>query len=53
MEFISGRHLTKQRKKFLQVNDKLYEGMKLPTKNVRSSTEHRDYQASTWINGGG
>ena len=38
MEFISGRHLTKQRKQFLQANDKLYEGVELPTKNIRSST---------------
>ena len=34
MEFISGRHLTKQRKQFLQANDKLYEGVELPTKNI-------------------
>ena len=34
MEFISG---TKQQ--FLQTNDKLYESMELPTKNIRSSTE--------------
>ena len=27
--------------------------MKLPTKNIRSSTEHRDHQASTWVNDGG
>ena len=39
MEFISGR-FTKQRKQFLQANDKLYEGVELPTKNIRSSTEH-------------
>ena len=38
MEFISGRHFTKQRKQFLQANDKLYEGVELPTKNIRSST---------------
>ena len=38
MEFISGRHLTKQRKQFLQANDKLYEGVELHTKNIRSST---------------
>ena len=53
MEFISGRHFTKQSKQFLQANDKLCEGMKLPTKNIKSSTEHRDYQASTWENDGG
>ena len=47
MEFISGRHLTKQRKQLLQANDKLYEGIELPTKNIRSSTEHRDHQSST------
>ena len=34
MEFISGRHLTKQRKQFLQANDKLYEGVELPTKTL-------------------
>ena len=34
MEFISGRHFTKQRKQFLQANDKLYEGVELPTKNI-------------------
>ena len=45
MEFILGKHFTKQRKRFLQANDKLYEGVELPTKNIRSSTEHRDYQA--------
>ena len=38
MEFISGRRLTKQQ--FLQANDKLYEGVELPTKNIRTSTEH-------------
>ena len=38
MEFILGRHFTKQRKQFLQANDKLYEGVELPTKNIRSST---------------
>ena len=47
MEFISGRSFTKQRKQFLQGNDKLYEGMELPTKNIRSSTEHRDHKANT------
>ena len=53
MEFISGRYFTEQRKQFLQANEKLYEGVELPTKNIRSSTEHRDYQASTWVNNGG
>ena len=38
---------------FLQANDKLYEGVQLPTKDIRSSTKHRDYQASTWVNDGG
>ena len=52
MEFISGRHFTKQRKQFLETNGKLYEGVELPTKNIRSSTEHRDYQVSTWVNDG-
>ena len=52
MEFISGRYFTEQRKQFLQANEKLYEGVELPTKNIRSSTEHRDYQASTWVNDG-
>ena len=36
----------------MQANNKLYESMELPTKNIRSSTEHRDYQASTWVNDG-
>ena len=45
MEFILGRTFTKQQ--LLQENDKLYEGMELPTKNIRSSTEHRDHQANT------
>ena len=36
-----------QRKQFLQANDKLYEGVELPTKNIRSSTEHQDHQEST------
>ena len=40
MEFISGRRLTEQRKQFLQTNDKLYEGVELPAKNIRSLTEH-------------
>ena len=52
MKFISGRHFTKQRKQFLQANNKLYEGVELPTKNIRSSTEHRDYQEKTWVNDG-
>ena len=47
MEFISGRHFNKQRNKFLQANDKLYEGLELPAKNIRSSTEHQDHQANT------
>ena len=38
--------LQKTRKQFLQTNDRLYEGAELPSKN-RSSTEHRNYQAST------
>ena len=38
MDFISRRFFTKQRKQFLQANDKLYEGVELPTKNIRSST---------------
>ena len=38
--------LQKTRKQFLQANDRLYEGVELPSKN-KSSTEHRDYQAST------
>ena len=53
MEFISGRQFTKQRKQFLQAKDKLYEGVKLPTKKIRPSIENRDYQASTWVNDGG
>ena len=32
MEFISGMQFTKQRKQFLQANDKLYESVELPTK---------------------
>ena len=47
MEFISGRSFTKQRKQLLQVNDKLYEGMELPTKNIRSSTDHRYHKTNT------
>ena len=47
MEFISERFFTKQRKLFLQANDKLYEGMELPAKNIRSSTEHRDHKENT------
>ena len=46
------KYLTKKRKQFLQANDKLYEDVELVTKNIRSSTEHRDYQASTWVNDG-
>ena len=37
METIPRRSFTKQRKQFLQANDKLYEDMELPTKNIRSS----------------
>ena len=44
MEFILG---TKQDTQFLQANDKLYESMELPTKKIRSSTEHRDHQTNT------
>ena len=47
MEFISGRHLTKQRRQFLQANDKLYKDIELPTKNIRFSLEHQDHQAKT------
>ena len=53
METIPRRHFTKQRKQFLQGNDKLYEGMELPTKIIRSSTEHRDHQANTQDHDGG
>ena len=49
MEFISGGHFTKQRKQFLQTNDKLYKSAELHTKNIRSATKHRDYQAITWV----
>ena len=45
MKFILGRHLIKQQ--FVQANAKPYEGMELPTINIRSSTEHRDHQANT------
>ena len=48
-EFISGGHFTKQRKQFLQTNDKLYKSAELHTKNIRSATKHRDYQAITWV----
>ena len=37
--------ITKECKQFLQANDKLYEGMELPTKTIISSTEHRDHQS--------
>ena len=40
MEAVSGRSFTKQRRQLLQANDKLYEGIELPTKNIKSSTEH-------------
>ena len=53
METISVRHFTKQRRQLLQANDKLLEGMELPTKNIRPSNEHQDYQASKWVNDGG
>ena len=52
MEFISGRRFTKQRKQFLQANGKLYEGIALPTKIIRPSTEHRDHQANTQYHDG-
>ena len=51
MEFISERRLTKQQ--FLQENDKQYEGVELPTKNIRSSTEHQDHQTNTPDHDGG
>ena len=50
MDFISRKSFTKQRKQFLQENDKLYEGVESPTKNIRPSTKHQDYQVSTWVN---
>ena len=53
MEFISGRHVTKRRKQFFQASDKLYEGIELPTKDIRSCNENRDHQGSTWVNDGG
>ena len=31
----------------MQANDKLYEGVGLPTKNIRSPSEHRDHQKKT------
>ena len=49
MEFIPGTSFTKQRKQLLQANDKLHEDMELPTKNIRSSTDHRDHQANTQV----
>ena len=45
--------ITKECKQFLQANDELYESMELPTKNIISSTEHRDHQVSTCVNDGG
>ena len=51
MEFISEKRLTKQQ--FWKANDKLYEGVELPTKNIRSSIEHRDHQANTQDHDGG
>ena len=53
METILRRCFAKQRKQFLQANDKLYEGMELPTKNIRSSPEHRDHQTITQDYDGG
>ena len=47
MKLVSGRHFTKQRKQFLQANDKLYERVELHTKNIRFSPEHRDHQVNT------
>ena len=44
MELFSG---IKQHNQFLQANDKLYGVMELPTKNIRSSTEHQDHQTNT------
>ena len=49
LEFIPGTFFTRQRKQLLQANDKLYEDMVLPTKNIRSSTEHRDHQANKQV----
>ena len=43
MKTISGGSYTKQHKKILQANDKLYEGMELP---IKSSPEHQDHQAN-------
>ena len=40
METILEKSFTKQRTQLLQANDKLYGGMELPAKNIRSSTEH-------------
>ena len=45
MESISGGSFTKQQ--FLQTNNKLHGGVESPTKNIRSSTEHRGNQADT------
>ena len=53
METISKRYFSKQRKQFLEANDKLYDGVRLSTKNIRPFTEHQDHQASTWINDAG
>ena len=47
MEFISERSFTKQHKQFLQANDNYGHGIELHTKNIRSSTEHQDYQTNT------
>ena len=46
MKTISGRSFTKQRRQLLQANEKLYQGIELPTKNIRPSTGHWDHQAS-------
>ena len=53
MEFISERYFTKQCKQFLQTNDKLYQPMELPTKNIKFSLEHQDHQANTLDHDGG
>ena len=49
MKTIPRRYFTKQCKQFLQANDKLYEGVGLPTKNIRSPSEHRDHQKKKHI----
>ena len=52
MKFIAGRSFTKQHKRLLQANHKLYEGMELHTKNIKFSPEHRGHQANTQDNDG-